>query len=174
MEVTKMPFQRKVNQFDISGEYGICTTDKGDKFIFDIEDYDKVSKFCWSIDNKGYFLTHDYNNNYRTIRLHRLIMDLTDSKLQVDHINHDVSDNRKSNLRIVTNGQNSQNRGLRKCNKSGVTGVYFYKPYGKWSARINVSDYHEKNLGYFDTFEEAVEARKKAEEKYYGEYAYTK
>jgi hypothetical protein len=165
-------FSRKKNKYDLSGDYGICTIDSGEKFIFDLEDYDKISKFCWCIGSKGYFLTHDYNNNYKTLRLHRLIMNVSDVKLQVDHINHDISDNRKIDLRIVSNGQNSQNRGLRKCNTSGVTGVYFYKPNKKWSARINISSYQEKNLGYFDTFEDAVKARKEAEDKYYGEYAY--
>ena len=99
-------------------------------------------------------------------------MNLTNEpKLFVDHINHDVYDNRKQNLRIVTNTQNTQNSKPNSKNKTGVPGVDFRKDYKKWVARITVNG-DRIFLGSFTTFEEAVQARIEAENKYFGEYSY--
>ena len=56
-------------------------------------------------------------------------------------------------------------------NKSGATGVYWDKRRNNWYAQIT---YNKKtiSLGAFTDFDEAVKARKKAEEKYFGEYSY--
>jgi len=80
----------------------------------------------------------------------------------IDHINGNRADNRIKNLRCVDRGTNCRNQKMRNANKSGVMGVMFEKERGKWSARIghNMKTIH---LGRFDTFEEAVAARKKAE-----------
>ena len=50
-------------------------------------------------------------------------------------------------------------------------GISFYSPNNKWRAQIcrNKEVIH---LGYFDTEEEALQARKLAEEKYFKEFAY--
>lgn len=57
----------------------------------------------------------------------------------------------------------------RKCsrNTSGVEGVYFRKDTGKWSSYIN-KEGTRYNLGSFDTISEAIDARRKAEIKFYG------
>ena len=74
-------------------------------------------------------------------------------------------------MRITTASQSMMNRGLSSNNTSGVTGVSWSKTMNKWRARINVNG-KEINLGYFNKFEDAVKARKKAEEKYFGEFSY--
>lgn len=53
------------------------------------------------------------------------------------------------------------------CNKSGTTGVFWNKKEGKWQATI---DFQRKKiyLGQFKDLEEAIDARKMAELKYYG------
>ena len=89
----------------------------------------------------------------------------------VDHIKHNRRDNRKSKLRILSYSNNNMNQCKRINNTSGVTGVSFYKNSNKWNAYITVN-YKKINLGYYINFEEAVEARKRAEEKYFGEYSY--
>ena len=63
------------------------------------------------------------------------------------------------------------NKVLLNTNSSGVTGVGYRKSYETWRARITVN---KKNiyLGDFDKFEDAVKARKQAEEKYFGEHSY--
>ena len=86
----------------------------------------------------------------------------------LDHKNRNSRDNRIANLREATQAQNAQNVGLRANNKSGVTGIS-YQDAG-WKARIG---YNGKihYLGWFKDFDDAVRARKEAEQKYHGEYS---
>ena len=93
-------------------------------------------------------------------------MGVTDFSQKVDHINHDVRDNRKENLRICTNRQNSMNR----SNQDGE-GVSYRKDKKKWKAYIN-DNYRQIFLGYFHTKDEALEARKEAVKKYYGDFRF--
>ena len=45
---------KKYNTYNLSGEYGIGYTTKGEEFYFDLEDYDKIKDYCWYIDENGY------------------------------------------------------------------------------------------------------------------------
>lgn len=81
----------------------------------------------------------------------------------IDHINGNRSDNRIVNLRSVDSVDNSRNSSRPITNSSGVVGVRWSKPCGKWSARIMVNK-SEKHLGVFEKFEDAVAARKRAEQ----------
>ena len=156
---------KKYNTYDLSGEYGIGYTSKGEEFYFDLEDYDKIKDYCWN-KHKEYIATRNVSGY---ILFHRLVMDISDENIAVDHINHNKSDNRKNNLRFVTDSQNSMNRCISSHNTSGITGVN--KCNGKWTARIGVNT-KRIFLGNYDNFFEAVKARKEAEEKYYKEYSY--
>lgn len=86
-------------------------------------------------------------------------------KGQIDHINHNRTDNRITNLRVVTNAKNMQNLGINSRNTSGVTGVHKDKRYGVWYAKITVNG-KTIHLGTFKTKKEAVAARRAAEVKY--------
>ena len=88
-----------------------------------------------------------------------------DTSLQVDHIDHDRLNNRIENLRLVTNSINGKNTKMHKNNTTGVTGVTFDKNRNKYKAQI-VVNHKLDNLGRFNTFEEAVQARLQAEIKY--------
>ena len=105
-------------------------------------------------------------------------MDNIDRKFIVDHIKHieddknSCRDNRKENLRKVTQSKNSMNRRKQRNNTSGTTGVYYRKNENKWVARIKIMG-KEKFLGYFTNYDDAVKARKAAEEIYFGEYSYS-
>ena len=70
------------------------------------------------------------------------------------------------NFNLVTPLENAQNSSLRKDNTSGVKGVHFNKRTNKWIARIQFNK-KRISLGSFDTLEEAVEARRKAEKEYH-------
>ena len=107
--------------------------------LIDDEDYDKIKDSKWNLhkhkkDKSFYAVSGKYLGNYKstTIRLHRLIMNCPKNK-QVDHINGNTLDNRKSNLRIVTAWQQKQNVFNRKS-KSGLRGIYRMKC--GWKVRI--------------------------------------
>ena len=155
---------KQYNTYDLSGEYGIGYTNKGEEFWFDLEDYDKIKNYCWLIDKSGYVITID------GIMMHILIMNPPKNKW-IDHIKHRKFDNRKSQLRLVTYSQNAANRRKQSNNTSGITGVYWNKNMQKWYAEIK---FNKKRifLGYFTDFEDAVKNRKEAEERYFGEFSY--
>lgn len=173
----------KYNKYDLSNEYGIGYTDNYDAFgrnyfYFDLEDYDKIKDHCWHFHPSGYLYTNtkiDDSHKKRTnLKLHRVILGLTKFEDVADHIHGENSrfDNRKSNLRIATRRQNNTNRKISSNNTTGITGVYYKKDFNKWYANINVGICKTKFLGYFENKEDAIKARKEAEKKYYGEYAY--
>lgn len=99
--------------------------------------------------------------------VHRIITDAKDGDI-VDHINRNKKDNRKSNLRLVDKSVNAFNCGVRKSNKSGVTGVYFRKDTNRWQAEIKKDGKHI-SLGCYVDKETAIKAREKGETKYYGQ-----
>ena len=166
--------KKKYNTYDLSGEYGIGYTAKGEEFYFDLEDYDKIKNYCWHIDKDGYVCTSDYNNGKNNHKkMHRLIMNCIDADYDIDHKNGKLSkhDNRKFNLRIATRSQNNMNHDLRNDNTSGVTGVVWNKNKNKWHSRIFINN-KRISLGYYTKFEDAIKSRKEAEEKYFGEFSY--
>jgi hypothetical protein len=89
--------------------------------------------------------------------------------LQVDHVDRNSANDRWVNLRLATNQQNNMNKGLRKTNTSGVTGVSWFKNKQKWRAQICVNGHI--SLGYYADFDDACQARWDAEDKYFGEFA---
>ena len=101
--------------------------------------------------------------------VHRVIMILSGIEvgdgLFVDHINHDRTDNRLENLRVVTKEQNTRNLSLYKKNKTGYPGVYQHETTKRYIAHIRVNN-KKLHLGCFKTLEEAAAARAEAEIKY--------
>lgn len=167
--------QKKHNEYDLSGEYGIGFTRNQDlygrnEFYFDLEDYDKIKDYCWNFDGNGYLQARDCENKTMT-QMHRVIMSAGNG-IEADHIhgNKSRNDNRKSNLRLSNHSQNLKNLSLSRNNKSGVTGVFWHKKREKWIAYITV-DGKRKHLGYFDNMEDAKQARFQAEKKYFKEFS---
>lgn len=163
--------KKKYNQYNLSGEYGIGYTSKGEEFYFDLEDYDLIKNYCWNLDKRNYVVanTSKKDGKKTMISFHRLILNFPENMI-IDHINHNTNDNRKNNLRICTSRQNHMNYSIKNNNTSGSVGVIWDKRNKKWMAYIGV-DYKQYHLGYFENFDDAVKARKEAEEKYFGEFA---
>ena len=134
--------------------------------IIDTEDYQKVCGTKWHF-SEGYVK----DNNHK--RLHRIVMGLSnDNLLEIDHINHDGLDNRKTNLRICSHTQNVRNRKKPCTNTSGFKGVTFKKNTGKWTARIGING-TRKYLGYFPNALDAAKAYDKKAVEIFGEFAAT-
>lgn len=142
------------------------TTTNGIIFYIDKADEMLVRQYKWSCCTDAHGNVSIVNSKGRTV--HDLIL-ITPKGMEADHIDLDRLNNRRSNLRIVTHQQNQCNQPLQKNNTSGVTGVSFYPPRQKFRARIKVCQ-HDIHLGYYRSFEEAVQARNVGMEFMFGEY----
>ena len=135
----------------------------------------ETGEFTWKVSkgtaHAGSVAGHLHSDGYTHIgingkiyKAHRLAWLYVHGKWpkdQIDHINHVRNDNRISNLREASNKDNGLNQKLHKTNSSGVSGVYPHTP-GRWKSSI-MKNGKLKHLGHFDSFKEAVAARKSAE-----------
>ncbi len=152
---------------------------QGKYALVDDEDFERLSQYKWNAwrnkykHNITFYAIHTIfrkGKNPSAIRMHRMILGVTDPKIQVDHRNCNGLNNQKKNLRICTDQQNKQNRGKQRNNTSGYKGVFFNKRFKKWTAIIGV-DGKLKHLGYFKSPKQASIAYKKAQKIYHGEFA---
>ena len=147
---------------------------QGQFTLVDDEDYEVLSQFkwCakWSPDVQGYYVKRNkvVNSKKLVIYMSRWLLNAP-KNLQVDHINHNGLDNRRSNLRLATNSQNLYNS-RRSKGRSGFRGVTFEKRTGKWEARIKV-DRKSINLGTFSDKMQAALAYNHAASALHKEFA---
>lgn len=118
----------------------------------------------WQDSPQSYF----YFKGKKKLYIHRIIMN-PPLGFEVDHINGDRTDNRRSNLRLCTRRQNNLNRSVSSANKIGYKGVSKYKN-GKWNARISTALGVYKSLGIFKTPEDAAKAYENAARELHGEF----
>lgn len=129
--------------------------------IIDTEDLEKITSIPvkWHSSPR-----HEYvravlpkKTGKEQLRLHRAIVDAPKG-LVVDHINHNVLDNRKSNLRVITQGQNNQNKkGASTSSTTGHLCVFWNVNCRKWQVRIK-----NKHFGLFEDLHQAVEVANSA------------
>ncbi len=91
-------------------------------------------------------------------------------KGEIDHINLDRTDNRISNLRDCSRVENARNHGMPSTNTSGVKGVSYNAQCRKWVAQVCVNR-KVKNLGLFDSIEQAAEVVRSARAELHGQFA---
>ena len=149
---------------------------QGQFALIDNEDFERVSKYKWHADynktTKSYYAkTTPYigHNKSKNIRMHRFIMNVP-RVLQVDHINKNTLDNRKSNLRFCTREQNMWNSKSR-SGTSKYKGVSFDKQKKKWMARIS-SNRKIMHIGYYISQKDAAIAYNKKAKKIHGDFAF--
>ena len=129
---------------------------------------DTGSAFLWNVDNAGSEIFEKTSaDGYRKGSLfgnpiwgHRVAWAIVHGKWpegHLDHANGQRGDNRIANLREATHRVNMRNRVLGSNNTSGYVGVQKTKN-GTYCAKIL-----KRHIGTFNTFEEAVEARKAAQ-----------
>lgn len=138
--------------------------------IVDANDEYLVSNIKWQARySKGnWYAIHSTTDGEET--MHTLILGNIDG-FEIDHVNQNGLDNRRTNLRHATKSQNRANVSLRKDNKSGYKGVSLLKSYGKWRAYIQ-KDKKLLHLGFFDTPQEAAIAYNKKAKELFGEFAW--
>lgn len=122
------------NEYVIEKNYAILKIIKENiviaKVLIDKETVNKINKYSWRLNEKGYVITDMHR---KKTRLHNFILnrDTSDPKIVCDHINRNKLDNRKENLRIVTQKENNLNRNIT------PKYVYYNKTYNKWYVIIN-------------------------------------
>ena len=142
--------------------------------IIDDEDYKylKNHKWCAVFTGRHFYAFRTIYNKIkcRSVYMHREILNPS-AGLDCDHINGDTLDNRKENLRMATRKQNLQNEiNPRINNKFKIKGVCWHKTKKKFQAQIR---YNGKRifLGRFSVLGDADDAYRRAEIKYFGEFA---
>mgnify|MGYP001613870512 CR=1 FL=1 len=138
---------------------------KGIFTVIDREDREKVTGYLWGLTGEGYVTAFKQKQK---IKLHRLIMNAVNNEDIIDHIDGNLLNNTKANLRFATNSENTRNSKVHKNNRSGYKGVGFDNQ--RWRARIQI-DGKAISLGFFDTREAAARACDSAARKYFGEFA---
>lgn len=117
----------------------------------DADDYSKLACYRWSVARTGHILRQWRGGR---VFLHNAIMS-PPTGMEVDHIDRNPRNNRRSNLRICTHAENHQNKGASPNKRSRFRGVAFDRQRGKWVAKHKLNG-RTHNLGRFQTEEEAA------------------
>ncbi len=132
---------------------------KGNKFIIDSDDYDKIKDYYWMMNPRGYWYA---NINKRKVSMHNFILDTK----YIDHKNRIKYDNRKENLRPCTHSENNFNKGKMNGKYTSIyKGVCWDKSRSRWLASIRV-DGKLIRLGAFKNEIDAAKAYNEAVLKY--------
>ena len=152
------------------GCYRIYFSDNS-SFLIDREDFDTINKFTWFKGRRGYPIAHLKLEGKKLTRpVHKVILSDVGKDMNIDHINRDRMDNRRSNLRVCSHQENMFNQRKRNTNTSGYIGVAYHKAANKYESYINL-DAKKHYLGLYDTAIEAARVRDEYAKRMYGEYA---
>ena len=165
-------FHRLASFFGVS--VMIIPLTQGKSTVIDDDDWFLVKDYKWYVmknHDTFYAASHTRKPNgiWTTTYMHRLLMGNPNS--QVDHRNGNGLYNRRSNLRLCTNQENSYNRHTVR-GSSIYKGVCWHKRDKKWESHISVNR-KRKFLGYFNNEVEAAKAYDTAATELYGEFART-
>ena len=151
---------------------------KNGEFIIDLEDLDKVKyhkwrlSYCTKCPNCSHVITGLPSKGTQK-DLSWIIMDYIPEKSKneaIDHINNNPLDNRKSNLRICKQGENTLNKSFMSNNTSGFIGVSYTSKKNRYDPEIRLNG-KRCHLGYTRTLEDAVYKRWYAKKILFGEFS---
>jgi hypothetical protein len=160
----------QLNVFTIIGDEVEMDLTRDKSTTLEFKDWLLVSKYRWIAHSRGYgfyVLSWKFVGGKRLVlRMHREIMNTTG---EVDHIDHNPLNNRRSNLRLASRTENVRNTGPRAKNKLGYKGVD--RVAKGYRAQIQ-ADKKKINIGTFETLQEAIEHYDMASLAHHGEYGY--
>lgn len=165
------------NRYYIEGDIAfIEIISKGEKFIceIDLEDLNTVKIMnTWHL-TCGYVKCAGKRIGKERLpqpAIHRVVMNVTDSNIQIDHIDNNKLNNKKSNLRIATHSENQQNKPKFKKNGSSKYKGVSLNSKGNWLVMINDINYGTCNIGTFTSEIAGANAYNYYAKLYHGEFA---
>ena len=136
---------------------------KGRTAKVDVADVDMVQQYRWHLRTSKtssggihYAITDLRSKGGPMLPMHQLLLPPPDG-LEVDHINGDGLDNRRSNLRLATRSQQQKNR-RSSFGRKGFKGVHYVPKHNRWQAQIVRGKKRGCYLGRFLTAEDAARA----------------
>lgn len=153
----------------------LIESEDGGVFLIDTSNRTLAETHCWGLHRHGYADARwregkEQGGKMRHVYLHRLICRPTGDRPHVDHKNRLNWDCREENLRVCTMSENLCNAKIRADNTSGIKGVGFHRPSGKFRARLKIRG-TERHLGLFITSAEADAAVRTARQESHQEFA---
>lgn len=180
------------NTYTDKGEYFEVTVKNSDiVYVVDAEDVNWMKGYTWYTD-KAHGVKYPYLSakkrldtveyERKEIKIHveimreeieKFKMDNPDyhKRIIIDHIDGDISNNRRKNLRVRTQSENNMNKKVQSNNTTGFVGVTWHSKQKMWNVMIDYED-ERIELGSFYYLRNAVRARVEAEKKYFGEHAF--
>lgn len=151
---------------------------QGKTALVDDADFEYLNQWRWFASknrNTFYAVRHEpyFENGIRRkkgVSMHRVILELSDPKIQGEHQDGNGLNNQRYNLRPATNSQNQKNRRHKTVGTSKYLGVYWHKKGGMWVARI-VIEGKQEYLGCFSHEIQAAIAYNEAAKIHHKEFA---
>lgn len=165
---------RKLRKIRICGEIAYVPLTKGYEAVIDAADIPLIAgrNWCAKVYPRTVYAQRGTMNAKResvSFLMHRVLISAPDG-MQVDHIDGDGLNNRRSNLRLATHSQNGKNQKTPSNNTSGIKGVKWDKERKKWYASIKIEK-KSKFIGRFNRIDEAQQAYREAALELFGEFA---
>lgn len=143
---------------------------RGKFALIDENDYDLIGHLKWhATPSKNTFYAFHSVRGAGVIVMHRIIL-AAPQGTEVDHIDGNGLNNRRSNLRLCTRSQNSMNTQKLDGTTSRYKGVYWFRGTSKWHARITVNR-ERRHLGFFSSEIDAARTYDEAARSLFGEFA---
>ncbi len=165
------------NWFEIIGDTIRIELSQGEYAVIDVADLQLVAPHRWCAATfrwRTYAITQvrDGRDRQQSLRMHRLVMGVTDPEVLVDHRSLDGLDNRRANLRVASRTENAWNCPRPITNTSGYKGVSRDPRSGRYTAEIKVNGVTLR-LGRYTCPVEAARAYDEAARRHHGQFAMT-
>lgn len=148
---------------------------KGKFALVDDADYQWLNQWKWfAVKRRRTFyamrVLYKKSKYHCTVIMHRLILGITDIKIDSDHIDHNGLNNQRYNLREATHRENMKNRSAARYSTSKYLGVSKRINSDLWRAKLQ-SNGISIHIGYFIDEKDAALAYNKAAIARHGEFA---
>lgn len=148
---------------------------KGQFTLVDDEDFEYLSQWKWKATKikNSYYATrsvHKKEGKFSTMFIHRIVLNVTDRNILIDHRDGNPLNNQKNNLRPANKSENAANQKARSGCTSKYLGVSWHKPLNKWKVNLQ-KDKVNRHIGYFASEQDAALAYNNAAKIFHGEFA---